>query len=107
MRLKSEEVPEDQNEAVQTLVGKNFEQIVYDTSKDVLVMFHSPKCQHCQLFMPIMDKVAEFLNLGTDDIILAKIDGTVNDVKGHDVNSFPTIKFFPRNNKKNPILFEG
>ena len=27
-------------------------------------------------FMPIMESVASFLNLGTDDIILAKIDAT-------------------------------
>jgi len=26
--------------------------------------------------MPILEKVAEFLSLGTDDIILAKIDAT-------------------------------
>jgi hypothetical protein len=45
-------------------------------------------------------------------VIIAKIDMSANDVRGHDdVKSFPTIKFFPAlanpSNKKKAILYEG
>lgn len=40
--LKSEEIPEENDEAVRTLVGKNFESVAFDESKDVLVEFYAP-----------------------------------------------------------------
>jgi protein disulfide-isomerase A1 len=39
--LKSEPVPETQDEPVYVLVGKNFEQAVFDDSKDVFIEFYA------------------------------------------------------------------
>lgn len=39
--LKSEPIPKSQNEAVYTLVGKSFEDVVFDDSKDVFVEFYA------------------------------------------------------------------
>lgn len=39
--LKSQPIPESQDESVFTLVGKQFEQVVYDDSKDVFVEFYA------------------------------------------------------------------
>jgi len=38
-----------------------------------------------------------------DDIVIAKMDATANDVpKAYSVSGFPTIYWAPKNNKKNP-----
>lgn len=58
--MKSEDIPvESHEEFVRVLVGKNFEEIVMDNTKDVLVEFYAPWCGHCQKLAPIYSKLAE------------------------------------------------
>jgi len=53
--LKSEEVPETQDGPVTIVVGKNFESVVLDSTKDVLIEFYAPWCGHCKTLAPIFD----------------------------------------------------
>lgn len=48
--LKSEEIPAKQNENVYVLVGKTFDTIVMDSTKDVLVQFYIPTCKKIFFF---------------------------------------------------------
>ena len=45
---KSQEIPEKNDGPVKILVSKNFNEIVYESEKDVLIEFYAPWCQHCQ-----------------------------------------------------------
>lgn len=104
---KSEEVPADQGEGAFVLVGKNFEEVVFDTTKDVLVEFYAPWCGHCKKLAPIYDQLAEAFTQ-VPSVLIAKLDATANgypDVV--DVNGFPTLYLFPSNNKDTPIIYEG
>ena len=61
------------------LVAKNFDEIVNDETKDVLIEFYAPWCGHCKNLAPVYDEVAAYLK-DESDIVIAKMDATANDV---------------------------
>lgn len=101
--IKSEEVPEYQNSPVITVVGKTFDQIVKDPTKDVLIEFYAPWCGHCQKLAPVYEELARTLSNNTN-LVIAKMDATKNE-SDVPVSGYPTIKFFPANNKQ-PIDYK-
>jgi len=104
---KSEAIPETNDGPVKVVVGKTFEQIVYDETKDVLLEIYAPWCGHCQKLIPIYEKLGEkFSDVKT--LVIAKIDGTANAYPDDiSIQGFPSLFFFPANDKKNPITYEG
>lgn len=104
--FKSEPLPETNDQPVKVVVGGNFKNIVHDTTKDVLVKYYAPWCGHCKSLAPIYDKIAERI-LHNSNIVLAKCDATANEIEGVNIQGFPTIKFYPSNNKNEPMDFDG
>ena len=105
---RSQPLPEENSEEhVQTLVYKNFDKIVKDETKDVLVEFYAPWCGHCKALAPLYEEVAAAFSK-VDSVVIAKIDATENYVDPtYNIRGFPTLLFFPADNKDAPIRYEG
>jgi protein disulfide-isomerase A1 len=96
--LKSQAIPEAQDENVFTLVGKQFDEIVFDDSKDVFLEIYAPWCGHCKKLKPTWDSLGARYAEHKDRIVIAKMDATENDLPPSApfrVAGFPTIKFKP------------
>lgn len=106
--LKSAEPFDDSDEAVKVISGKEFSERVIQSKQDVLLEFYAPWCGHCKNLAPKYEELAEKLD-GVDSIMIAKIDATENEVDhpNVDVQGFPTILFFPANDKANPVVYDG
>jgi len=104
--LKSEEIPADNTAPVKVVVGKNFDELVLNPENDVLIEFYAPWCGHCKKLAPIWDQLAEELK-DVPHLTIAKMDATANEVDGVDVKGYPTLKFYPKDNKKSPIDYDG
>jgi protein disulfide isomerase len=106
--LKSEPIPEANDKGVKVIVGKTFNSIVYDSSKDVLVEYYAPWCPHCKNIEPIYTGLGELLKTIAPNVVVAKIDATANSLPDDvSVAGFPTIHFFPANDKANPLPYDG
>lgn len=105
--MKSEPVPEPNDAPVKVVVAKNFEEIVNNEDKDVLIEFYAPWCGHCKSLAPKYDELAEKL-LDEESITIAKMDATANDVPpAYEVRGFPTIYYAPKGSKNSPKKYEG
>ncbi|KAJ2142676.1 protein disulfide-isomerase precursor [Coemansia sp. RSA 678] len=91
---KSEPVPAANDGNVFELVSKQFNSVAFDTSKDVLVLFHAPWCIHCKRMAEAYEALGAAMKQHTN-LVVARMDGTANDVPSHDaalqVSGYPTV----------------
>lgn len=106
--LKSEPIPETQEGPVTVVVGKNYEDVVLDDTKDVLIEFYAPWCGHCKALAPKYETLASLYadSEFKDKVVIAKVDATANDVPD-DIQGFPTIKLYPAGAKSEPVNYSG
>nr|CAD1816905.1 unnamed protein product [Ananas comosus var. bracteatus] len=92
--------------SVVVLTPENFDQVVLDESKDVLVEFYAPWCGHCKHLAPIYEKVANAYKL-EEDVVVANVDAdkykdlaenVIYVISGMEL-VLSTLKFFPKGNK--------
>lgn len=96
--FKSAPVPADNDGPVTVIVGKNFDEVVLDSDRDVLLEVYAPWCGHCKKLAPTWEELGEHFAKDSN-IVVAKMDGTENEVDGLVANGYPTIKFYPAGSK--------
>lgn len=106
--IQSEAVPAHQEGAVQTVVGLNYDEVVLDDSKDVLLEFYAPWCGPCRALAPRLEQLASlYIEQGKgNQVTIAKVDFTKNNVPG-EITAFPTIMLYRARNKEDPVTYSG
>ncbi|XP_039257318.2 protein disulfide-isomerase A4-like [Styela clava] len=107
-KYKSAPAPKKNTGPVKVVVANNFDKIVMDESKDVLIEFYAPWCGHCKKLAPEYKKLGKKLK-DNNDVVIAKMDAVANDVphSKYKVEGFPTIYWAPKNSKDSPVKYEG
>ncbi|CAM9157085.1 unnamed protein product [Discosporangium mesarthrocarpum] len=107
--MEEEGYPEDElvdETNVVTLEPGNFESVVMEEGKDVMIMFYAPWCGHCKHVKPDYVKVAD--ELVGSSVIVAKMDADSHTPpENFEVLGFPTFYFVKANDKANPIQYNG
>ncbi|KAK8998226.1 hypothetical protein V6N11_083619 [Hibiscus sabdariffa] len=86
--------------SVVVLNPDNFDQVVLDETKDVLVEFYAPWCGHCKILAPTYEKVATAFKM-EEDIVIANLDADKHKdlAEKYGVTGYPTLKLFTKSNK--------
>lgn len=101
---KSDEIPDKNEDLVKVIVGRTFDDIVYDNDKDVLVFYNDIDCPECRELLEVFQGLAK-LTLPIEDLILGKIDLDTNYVKGLNFKTCPQVYLYPRNKKSEPVVY--
>lgn len=58
------------------------------------VILDAPWCTHCKEMAPAWEELAEKYK-DHEDIVIAELDATANELEAFTVHGFPTLKYFP------------
>jgi len=85
---------------VTVLDNSNFDAIALDSTKDVLIEFYAPWCGHCKSLAPTYEKLAKAY-ASEKNIVIASVDADAHRELGtrFGVTGFPTLKYFPKEDK--------
>jgi len=94
--------------AVIDLIPDNFDKVVVQSGKPVLVEFYAPWCGHCKNLAPIYEELGQLFSFASDKLTIAKLDADEHRSLGkqYGVGGFPTLKFFD-GKSKDPIDYNG
>ena len=107
--LKSQPLPDPAEEnGVKIIVGKTLQEEVVDADKDVFLAVYAPWCGHCKHLLPVWEELAVKHKDSNDKLVIAKIDGTANDVPSDfEFSGFPTIFWVKAGKGAKPVTYNG
>ena len=108
LRSASRVPPPYAGKKVKEIIGKQFVKKVLDDDKnDAIVFFYMPGCGHCKGLKPKYKKVASYMPIDHPNVKFFTIDGTKNEVESSPVAGYPTVYWYPANDKRNPEVVDA
>ncbi|KAJ7306084.1 hypothetical protein JRQ81_010450 [Phrynocephalus forsythii] len=105
--LMSQDGPQDwDRRPVKVLVGKNFAQVAFDEGKDVFVKFYAPWCPHSKAMAAAWEELGEKYQ-NHEDVVIAEMDATTNEVAEIAIRAYPTLYYFPMGQGRKMIEYKG
>ena len=91
------------------LVGSTWDYYVNNPENDVLVLYYTNWCHHCDLVGMTLSKLGKFIyKEGIENFIAADMNEELNEVAGLEIDGYPTMILYPMGeNKKNSIQYRG
>lgn len=105
--LELKEEKDIQQKHVIILDQSNFDKIVMDTTKDIIVVIHAPWCPFCITYYPIIEQFANELSMDKN-ILVASLDASkYSNLADSYHEGYPTTLLFTRSNKIHPEKLVG
>ncbi|MEE6497687.1 hypothetical protein FKM82_002810 [Ascaphus truei] len=106
-KLDSEDIPKDWDKnPVKVLVGKNFNRVAFNKTSNTFVMFYAPWSQECRDMFPIWEELGKIYE-NRENVTIAKIDCTSNDIQLMVLDRYPYFRFFPAGSETQTIGYTG
>ncbi|KAL3877848.1 hypothetical protein ACJMK2_035492 [Sinanodonta woodiana] len=87
------------------VTAQNFQSIVMDSNKDVMLLFYAMWCGFCSSFSQIFLSLAKYFQ-SSKNLVFARINADRNDLPWElTVEKYPTIIFFPAKSKSDSVMF--
>ncbi|XP_027011881.1 protein disulfide-isomerase [Tachysurus fulvidraco] len=106
-KLQSEPIPDGwDKEPVKELVGINFERVAFNEKKNVLILLYAAWSSESRALFPLFEELAKHYN-DTEDVVIARIDVTANDINILMADRYPSIKLFPAVYAEKVVPYSG
>ena len=108
--IKSEPISENNDRSLVDVVALNYQDIVMDEGKDVLLEFYIEQCYPCEMLLPTLEKLAQLYASNIklkSQVTVGKINVDANDIPDRGIQGFPTIKLYPAGSKDAPVFYYG
>lgn len=99
---KSQPIPDNKDADILAIVGKTFDNLVLISPKNILLEVYTPWCFNCETTSKHIEKLAKHFK-GLESLIFARMDASANEHPKFQVDDFPTLLFYPADNKSYPI----
>ena len=94
--MKTETAPENTGKDVLDVVSTTMDKTVYNSARDIFILFYKPDCRYCQELMPVWEELGKAL--AGEDVDVLRMNLKTNEIPPEfkmefQVKEYPTIFF--------------